>query len=854
MILIAQLAIASDRLNATDVFTGPPAAHSLRIRDDLPAKGGPLRRFVVEERVGVKRSDELVRVPLFFHAGDCSEPNALRVFAANDAERKSPIPYQADDIRLASDGTVARMHLYFLADVPAWGRKEYVVIAGSGSAKALPPVPLERTGDTVALKGDDLQLTFWTTGQKAGGIAAIGVKHGSVKLPHKMLAPNLTLQRQTDDLKIARTANVSYVGDPNLEIRDVRHGSGPLFAKFVVRVGQKGLPDSAEFTYHVPRTGSFFIQTERLFPDELDTADVVGAAKNNLLSGRIVLGDDPADQAIVRAPAGLRKLTRSFQGFTNAALVNAKSGISLFPVPSVQTGMKTITLDPMGYVAFQGTDDFKRTAGANSGRLRAFWGQVRFVFSKAVTPDELWEVGRAHFQPLTAIVDEPGITTDDLHAEFKEIMTQFPPLHSRSWMQDCGRLYILDDKASLTRTLTVAGGKRADDSVDFWLDGAKKAYAVLSKDGTVRVKEFEKGRASGPLDPWNLTYAASPMFSLASLVQTNDRLDRISLAIARAQKVFNGRVDAHGFPHIDCFNTAFNMQIGSIHAGLIAGPKAKDLELSQFYRDAARAGPTLDIYGHGQRTYPSLPKGPGNSDLLYMCTTDFFLRVAEICSGEDLWLHPAVYGRYFDCIDVTADRQHRLLGEPKKSGNWLAPLSNDRANFFRGQCHDHRWESWAAGPYLGILRHAPDGGTIGLTEAVRAARHDKGHWINWPELTTFAQTDIMIRDGLKQYRPPSAPPLPADLKVTHADGKATLRWSPVAGDILGYRIYRSDTMGGPWTLVNSPYIQPPVKLIAGTEFTDPAAKAGQVYFVTAIDQNRRESRWFADEPEPRPAK
>src|SRR5690606_2090076 len=144
-------------------------------------------------------------------------------------------------------------------------------------------------------------------------------------------------------------------------------------------------------------------------------------------------------------------------------------------------------------------------------------------------------------------------------------------------------------------------------------------------------------------------------------------------------------------------------------------------------------------YGHGQRTYESLPGNTGDSDMLYAANSDFWLRIIELTCEEDLWIHPSVYGRYFACVDVNADQMQRSPDVPGKR-----PPGWHRANFFRGQCHDHRWESWATAPFLGMLENGSDSG-FGVSEACYYARHERGHWINWPEITTFALADLALR-------------------------------------------------------------------------------------------------------------
>jgi hypothetical protein len=801
---------------------------------------------VVEERVGVQRTGELVRVPLFFHEGECRDPHGLQLFAASDRERKQPIAYQPDDIRRAEDGSVSRMHLYFPIELRPWERQQFVLASGENPGKQLATVPVKQENGRVTLAGQDLQVSFWADGKYAGGIADIQTALGKVTLPDGWLAPCLTLQRQAPDLKITRTSELSY-GEPDaIEVRDLRFGAGPLFAKLIVRIGPKGLPDNAEFTYLIPRTGHLFVQTERLFPDDTDSGAVVGAAANSLLAGRLVLGEGETagEQRVVQVPAGVRRLTRSVQGQYHAALVNGKSGISLLPMPYVQTGTTGIEVGPDGAIAIQGSRDFQRTAGARSQDLRSFWGQVRFVFSKATGEEELWAASRPHMQPLTAVVDEPGVATADLQQRLKELMKQFPRLHSRSWMQEVGRLYTLDDQAELKKLLAETG-KHPEEQVEYWLNSANQARAALTQNGSVPLKESEKGRGSGALDPWNLTYAASPLFSLAALGEPSAKLDRICLAVGQAQRQFNGRVDAHGFPYIDCFNTAFNHQLGSMLAGMHGARQADDRDLLRFYRDCARSARVLDLGRQGFRVYPSFPESPGVSDLHFLNTCDYYLRAIELACHEDLWLHPVAYGRYFDCIDVNADLCHRSQGEAGKLSSWY------RANFFRCQGHDQSWEAWSPGPYLGLLGRASDRGAVGLTEACFHAQHQVGSPLNWVEITTIFHADLALREGLRRYRPESAPALPTAVEVVQQDGRNVVRWTPLAAPgIQGYRIYRADRMGGPWTLLNSPYSQPPGALMQGREFTDTSGKPGQVYFVTAVDEQRCESRWFPEEPLP----
>jgi len=830
------------------VFTGPPAALAPRLRYNVPGSGGPLRVLTVEERVGAAREGVLVRVPLFFHTGECPDPNRLQVLESINGKTGQPIPYQADDVRSDPAGGISRMHIYFEVNLAPWERKFFHLVQGDNPGQRLPLMPLNAEGDRVTLTGDALKLTFWTAGERAGAIAAIQAAAGKVSLPDSLLAPRLLLVRQAGDCQVIRKTPASYAEPASLEIRDMRWAAGPLFSKLVVRFGPKGLPDNAEFTYLLPRRDSEFIQTQRLFPSDPNTPDVVGAGDNTLLAGRMILGSAAEKQTVVRVPAGLRRLTRSTHGHSNAALVNAEDKLSLLPIPYVQTGMRGIEISKDGTVLFNGTGDFRRTPDGNSGTLRAFWGQVAFVFSNAVDEESLWEVSRAHFQPLTAVVDEPGLSSFDLTTELAVLMTQFR-IDGRNWTQIMYQLYAQHRDEELKNY--IKAGNWADlESEDWWLQGARGARASLMRNRTQPIRENEKGSpASGPLDSYSLTYDLCGIAPLSRFAVPSPRLDAICAAASRASRAFNGKTDDTGFPWIDCFYSAQNQQCGAYLMGMYTGKTREDADLLRFYRDCARTAAVLDIYGHGQRAYTGRALGWGNSDLLYESLADMWLRATELISNEDLWLHPAVYGRYFDCVDVNADLCHRTLGDP----GMFAP-SWWRANMFRGQCHDHRWELWATAPYLGLFANAADGGYIGLTEACYYTRRVESCFIGWCDIIMYFMVDIAFREGIRNYQPEPAPPLPADVTVARVDGQNQVAWKAVPrDDIAGYRIYRADKMGGPWTFLNSPHREQPGQLATGTTFTDAAGKEGQVYFVTAIDSRGRESRWFPDEPFPKPS-
>lgn len=845
-IILFGLAVAVPSNGADrSVFDGATAHVAPWLSDARPTAEQPLRVLTVEVRVGVARQQELVRVPLFFHAGECRDVRTLGVYAADDREHKRPLVVQADDIRRAENGDIAALHLYFATDLAPWESRTFQVVVASAPQNAPPPLKLEETPGRVTLAGDDLQVTFWKSGPRAGAIAALHTKLGDVTLPHEQLAPRVVLTRQTADLKVVRKTPLTYIGENNVEVQELQYGAGPLFAKFRVRVNPRGIDDCAEYTYRVPRHGDWFTQAQRLFPAEESSTDVVGAEMNFLLQGRLLLGEEGTNHEIVPIPAGLRKLVRSVHGHTTPAVVNTAAQLSLLPIPNVQVAVPGIAGGGQeGYVSIEGPQTFQRTSGANSNSLRSFWTEVRYVFTNNTAVEDLWQTSLAHRQPLVAIVDEPWLTRDDLHARFATMMAEWPPHHSRDWRQEIGRLYVVGDQEAFAKRLKQAG-KPGEDTQEYWLAGAQAAYDKLTNSGATKPKEWEKGRASGGLDPWHLTYAGSCAPLLSSLVEPNDHVDRVALAIARAQQKFNGRVDEFGFAYVDCFNSAFNMQIGSVLMGLHGGRRLNDPKLMQFYRDVATSASVLDIYGHGERTYPSLRSPGGTSDALYQMTSDFYLRTAEIATGEDLWLHPMVHGRYADMVDVNTDQMHR---DPPPSDAKRTPSWN-RANFFRGQSHDHRWEAWATGPFARLVaRREATAPLVGLTDAIYYAQHLVGQPKNWVEITTYLHADLASDPQVAWPKTPPAPPLPKGVQVSQGKGGQMVTWQAVPGEIAGYRLYRAKQMGGPWTFVNSPYREPAGTLIAGTSYLDTQGNAGDVYFVTAVDKSLRESKWFAEEP------
>ena len=872
------------------IFDSAPAAMTPDIFGDKQKTTGVIRVLHVEERMGFARNNELVRVPLFFHKGECADPNGLKITPAGGG---APMPYQADDIRRDADGQVARMHVYFVVSLAPWERRAYEVSPGQNPGAALPALPIVQAGDVVTLGGNDLKLAFFSKGDRAGAIAGLDSSLGKLHLADGYMGPSINLIRQGKDLKVLRENLLTYADPTKLDIKELTWGSGPLFAKLRVKLAPKGLTDIAEYTYLVPKFGTEFVQMERLYPQEKDSPETVGATANALLAARVDLGDAAGDR-IVSVPAGLRPSLTGVFKYSNDALVNDAEKLSLFMVPYVQQGARGITKDAAGQLNFNGSLDFQTRAGSNSGTLRVFWDQARFVLSRNTEVANLEQLSNKSFQNLTAVVDEPWATPQDLDKFARQLNESFWQIKywGRSLEANLVMNYLSGKEDAVTKML--------DKNPDRGLDLRPLIPSQEEIDAA-----FKKGQGAGQLDPYGFTYSKSALALISAYLFPNDRLDKQIAVMAQASRLVNGRVTSGGWPHVRSFANAANMHQGTYMMAIYGGNKTGDHDLAQWARDASQSQNLLATYGHGQRPY-SINTGSGDqSDQLYISITDFWLRASELLNNEDFSIHPSVFGRYSEDVDVNADIYQRKITPEGSEPAWY------RATMFRGQSHDHRWGGFGADPFLRVLDNAPDGGTVGITEACYYMQRNVGKPVSWNILMTDVFfPDIMANKGLAGYKPPVRPGLPTQLQVKFGTGGNVLSWTAPGGAdaVAGYRIYRADNAGGPWIWLNSPYkdwpafkapsaadftaakdaaiaddtakataqnvdlkklkdktavwskmpevqVAPlPDTLVKATIYTDPAGKVDSVYFVTAQDKAGRESRWFPNEPVPAPGK
>ncbi|MEX0776962.1 MAG: hypothetical protein WD042_14750 [Phycisphaeraceae bacterium] len=869
--LLASLVAAKAGLAALDVtvFDAPPAEYAPAIAQQAAAPGSPMRILTVEDRVGVARKQELVRVPLFFHDGECKDPNSLVIYDAADTAKAKPIAYQADDIRRApQDSGISRMHIYFYTDLEPWQRRQFIVLPGQNPGAKLPALKATEADGKVTLAGDELAITFVTQGKTAGGITLIKTPFAQVAATDVVLAPRVKLFRQDAKLKTVHEHEITYQNPDSFEVRELKYATGPLFAKLRLKVGPPGVPDTLETTYLIPRQGSTITSTLRTFAQDPQTGDTVSANWPNPLWGYAKFGNDAEPPKVVSVGGGLRKLTRNVHNFRIYAAVSDKSGFSFMNVPYTAMGGQGVYIHDKGELVLMGPGNRRRDGASNSSTIRAWWYQANFVLSPTIDPEKLWELACANQQTLTAIVDEPAITAADMVAQCAEVAKRFWEIKywGRGWYQDAGIHYLAGNdkwKSTVQRVANPAPPKTpptnpnpkpkpSDITVEAWTPGWVKQQLAEGKTYPLDRPQGSDKDVAGRVEPYPVGYGMGNIPTFAAYVSPGQRLDQICLAVGQASKLTNGGLYKNGFPMIRAFSNALNMQIGAamfgIHGGKAAGDSAGQ-ELVTFYRDVLRSPGVIAIYGRGQRCYSGDIRNQEQSDSLYQAISDMWMRVIELNDNEDLMLHPAVYGRYFDAVDVLADQQHAPL-DPEKGFSW------DRANFFRTQWHDHRWEAWDALPLAGMFRGVPQGiasGPVGLTDAVYFVNKRASRGQNWATLMNyFHPLAVLQNQRLETYEAPKLPPLPQGVNM-EASGRGTggveVTWQAVPGAV-GYRIYSAASEGDALTFLNSPYGPQGKELVKGTQFIDPAGGPETFYFVTAVDAKGYESRWFPNEPAP----
>jgi len=784
------------------------------------AESDTLRVFSVEERTGIPRKGELVRAPVFFAEGECRSLAELAV-VADDAPGTS-VEVQFDDIRRGPDGGISRVHVWFATDLPAFAHRRFRITKRSAAASEAgrKPTEIRETKEALIYATDEGEVT-WS--RRSGGLKSVRRGDARWTFDGAGLGPSVLLQ--VSAAKEAAGFETRFDGDSK---REVAWASGPLFAKMRIRIVD---PNGAVLTQEmrVPRHGREVVVTTDIIPGVRARAAL---RDYRVLTGELE-GASASNLTLTDIPAGVRFALRAEQPYTVNALTSAGRRSSLLAVPLVIGGPNgRFTLEGK-QLSLRGQTASQRGNEGEKDSLRGFWNEVRLVPIDTAEPESLWRAYRDHVQPLVAVVEEPGASVESLHAALQAIAREMKPI---GWRQDAGRAWVLGSADRMQKILSQPQvAKEADQ--ERLVRGAENSRAKLTQNGKRKLREDEKGRAYGMLDPYHITYTQSAAAALGVLADVPDPVHAVGLAYARGVREVGGRADATGLPYIDCFNRTLNMQMGPMLFGLTEGKRAGDEELVRFYRDLATSPPVLGVFGRGQRPYTgAAAKDADQTDYLYQAISDFWLRTAELLAGENLQLHPLAYGRYTDCIDVTADLYH---------GEWAKDQSDSgdvRANFFRGQAHTHRWLGWSCAPFIRLLQAPEEEAKVGLTEAIRYAQARKGHWKNWPDLTFYLLADLLVREGLTRASPVTLPAPPADVRVQRNGATAQVSWTPAPG-AASYRIYRAEKPGGPYRWLNSPYTEPAGERLTGTGYRDAKSTASAGYVVTSVDANGRESAW-----------
>jgi hypothetical protein len=794
------------------VFRGPPASYE-KCAAATPDPSA-LRTLTVEERVGMARTGELVRAPLFFSPGECPTPESVAIVPEGGGE---PVLCQPDDVRLGPDGGVSRMHLWFEADLAPWQRRRFLLVRRMSSEHGGAGVEAVVRGDSLVIQAQGGEFIIGISGGRAGSLLGARFANGA------------TVSSATGLFPHARFTFPSPAGPLELPAEGiepmVEWSGGPVFAK--VRAKWSSGPAELEQVYRVGRWGRDIAISQSDLPG-VRTGAVLAA--RDMLRGAI----EGEGRRVVAVPVGLRYELRAVHPFTVSALVPVKGGASIIAVPIVTGGSAGRFVLEDGRLTVKSPFNLAQTGDAPAGTLRAFWTEERLVQCSSGEAKALWSGYHSNVQPLVAVVDEPALTEGELDAAMRSVVADMQPI---GWRQQAGRLRVLGKDAECDRLLATVP-KAGEGDPDYLTKGAQNAWTRLSQNGQHRLREDEKSRASGPLDPYNITYSESDAAALDVLGGATGLIHKIGHANAVAARGFLGRTDEYGFPYIDCFNRALNMQMGAVLFGLVSG--TDDPGTAAYYRDLMGSSSIRGVYGRALRPYSEkIGTTPDYSDYLYQAICDFWIRSDELLAGENLGLHPLAYSRYTDCIDVLADQYHGF--DTRDEDGSAGPA---RANFWRGQPHTHRWLGWSCSPFIRILERPGD--TAGATEIVQYCRMLHGRWKNWPDLTYYVLAAMLRRDGLGRYHAPDLLPRPAGVTVDGAGEGMAVSWQQVPG-AAGYRVYRGSVEGGPLRWVNSPYVSQPIA-VAGTRLNDPAGRPADHYLVTAVDPSGREGRGFDDDP------
>ena len=493
---------------AAPADAGPPAPYQAGVLRE--AESSVLRHLAVEERIGVARRAELVRVPLFFAAGECPEPSAVGIVDETGRVQVT----QADDIRRGPDGGVSRMELWFATDLAPWQRRHFQLVRQRARSVEA-GVACRVDGEELHVREGADEAVIGLAGAKAGALLRVGAPAASRLAAPAGLRPEIVLTRKG-------AAAIRLPGDT---AADVTWSEGPLFVRVVARWRGPG-GAQLEQVYRIPRDGGSLSVEQTIRPPE---AGGVGLAKRSLLTGTVT-----GPHRLAAVATELRPELRGVSGATvNAIVDEAAGGFLAVPVTS-GGGSGRMTLEDGSFTLAAPARFAQASSDAPAGTLRAFWTAATLVpVASGVNDDGLWSAYHRHVQPLVAIVDEPGAGRAELQAALQALVREMKPV---GWRQNAARSAVLDADDSATKIMQ-RDARAAEADPAALGRAAASARKELTDDGRKRLRDDQKGRAAGPLDPYEITYTHSAAAVLAVLEPAPAPVGAIGRAYATAARI-----------------------------------------------------------------------------------------------------------------------------------------------------------------------------------------------------------------------------------------------------------------------------------------------------------------------------
>jgi hypothetical protein len=797
------------------VFVGPAVAYATAPPelDQAGLAEGVLRWVWVEERMQISRRGAAVRVPIFLLEGECQDPAELALVKWPSRET---ILVQADDVRRGPDGGVARLHLWANVDLKPGESQRWALVKQPRRAQSNRVVAVSVKAGGLQIAAAGTELSFALRDVRGGALRALKHIGGPDLLFPDGAGPEVTWKDESGDSQVIAANENQVVG----------WASGPIFAKVVVGSKSAGGPLQMEQVWRVFRDGSINV-VQVLTP--ADSSSGLTIDRQLFFVGTFA----GSKEVRVRSQTAgiIESLVDVHAGYAVDFVVQGSREKGWLIEPGSMDGkVGRVNLgdaDVMTVTAPEGL--VRRGRESEESPVRAFWAELNLLPVQRDGDRVQRAALLAAAQPLVGVVEHPGLNVDRAIARIEDNVREIKPV---GWVNQT----VLKSLAGRKEVFPRRAWSKEADAVS-WRAAAQRAEDRLTNQGTRELREDEKGKAAGSLDPYHITYGATglarwlwsggmPPPALASL--------RAQLTAVRGQL---GRSDDQGWPYLNVFHRAQNMQMGPMFLALADAGAAP--ELQRFYRDMVAAPHVQAVLPRGKRPYAGQPQTTaGESDTLYQAVVDFYLRATELSLNESLGFHPVALGRYLDSVDVNADLYHPFHPRDDVESVGLA-----RANFFRTQSHLHRWLGWGPAPFIALLvKPREDGVVPGVTEAWYYADALVGRWKNWPDQSWLYLSTVLPRRA-QGFNPAARPESALPLIVNRKGEGNQVSWTEVPG-AREYRVYRMRVGEAPVWL-NSPY----AKRAANTrsshdrQWFDRDGQRGDRYRVHIVDATGRESAW-----------